>query len=140
MTELVQRITNQYNMYCVTCDILFDIDMLGYPMLHDVLHTNIKLMHAMSSIKQYVMRLVELIKDNILRNIHDISKIKWNVKCFDECVSLHWLIKDVAIILETYIKQIIPIPPINLNKTIVIDITNNKHIIFMCCISLDELI
>ncbi len=36
--------------------------------------------------------------------MRDISKIRWNIKCFDECVSLHWLIKDVARVLEKYIK------------------------------------
>ena len=133
MTELVQRFTKKYDMYCVTCDLLLDVNMLGYPVLRDVLHTNIRLINDITNMNQFMMRIVELIKDNILRNMRDISKIRWNIKCFDECVSLHWLIKDVARVLEKYIKHIVHIPPINLDKTIVIDITNNEKIIFMVC-------
>ncbi len=140
MAELVQRLATKYDMYCVNCDILVDVNMFGYPVLRDVLHTNMQLINTITNMNQFMMRIVELIKDNILRNIRDISKIRWNVKCFDECVSLHWLIKDVARVLEKYIKHIIHNYAINLDKTIVIDITNNDKIIFMFCISLDGLI
>ena len=137
MSELVQQITHQYTMYSVTCKVLVDMNILGYPIVRDVLHTNIQLMCNITNITQYLLRIEELIKDTVLRNIRDISNIKWKVKCFGEFVSFHWLITDVARILQKYVQHRFHI---NLEKTIVVEITNGDRSILVLCLSVDGLI
>jgi hypothetical protein len=136
MSEIVQQITHQYTMYTVTCKVLVDLDMLGYPVVRDVLHTNVQLLCNITTITQYLMRIEELIKDTVLRNIRDISDIKWKVKCFDEFVSLHWLITDVARILQKYVQHRFHV---DLEKTIIIEITNRDRSLLVLCLSVEGL-
>jgi hypothetical protein len=137
MSELVQQISHQYTMYAVTCKVLADLNMLGYPVVRDVVHTNVQLMCNIPTITQYVMRIEELIKDTVLRNMRDISHVEWKVKCFDEFVSLHWLVTDVARILQKYVQHR---GHVDLEKTIIIEITNRGHSLLVVCLSVEGLL
>ena len=141
MTQLADKITKTYQLISVTCQVLYNIDWMGNYSLYQITDKDMEFIDKASTIKEYFKRFEELVKDKILKNYSNINTITWNVKMFDETISLHIFIKEIGLIIEQYIKTTLTkkypryanhINKINTdyNKTIIVEIFNNDKIIF----------
>jgi len=145
MTELVKY----YQTFAATCNLQANIDWLGNYKINKITNQELKYLGEARNIEQYMKRLVEVIKDNVLKNVSDINTVKWNIKGFDENISLHFLVREVSKILDKFMKKkLIQKYPyianninksyIDFNKSLVIEITNNNKIIFLANISIQS--
>jgi len=144
MTHVVKT----YQVFAATCKILSRIDWLGNHHIYSVTEKDLQYMGKARNVEQYLNRFIEIIKDRVLKNVSDINKITWNIKGFDETISLHILIREVGKILEKFIKlELTKKYPhyayhidkhnVNFNKTLVIEITNNDKIILIANLTVE---
>lgn len=147
MTELVKT----YQIFAASCKVLSRIDWLGNHHIHSVTEKDIQYIGEARNVNQYFRRFIEVIKERVLKNVSNINTVKWNVKGFDETISLHFLIREVGKILEKFIKaELTKKYPyysyninnhnINFDKTIVVEITNNDKIICIANITVEPFI
>lgn len=144
-------ISKTYQIISTTCKVLLNIDWFGNYKINKITDKELQYISKARNIEEYLNRLIEIIKDNVLKNVSDINTIKWNVKGFDDTISLHFLVREVSKILEQFIKlELTKKYPhyayhinkhnTNFNKTLVIEITNNNKTIFVANISVEPFI
>lgn len=145
MTDIIKN----NNILMATCKVLANIDWFGNYKLYNINEKDFQYVSEATNIEDYFNRFIEIVKDRILRNISDINNIKWDIKGFDESISLHYFVREVAKILEKFIKvklakkypyyaYHIDKHNINFDKTIVIQITNNDKIILLATICIEH--
>ena len=148
MTHVVNNVTKTYQIFAATCKVLSKIDWLGNHHIHSVTEKDLQYVGKAKNIEQYLNRFIEVIKERVLKNVSNINTVRWNIKGFDETISLHILIREVGKILEKFIKlELTKKYPhyayhidkhnINFNKTIVIEITNNDKIILIANLTVE---
>lgn len=147
MSDLMKN----YQIIAATCKVLSNIDWNGYHTLHNITNKDIQYIGEAKNIQQYLKRFIEIVKDNVLKNISNINDIKWKIKGFDDTIGLHLLIREVGKILEQFIKYKltekysydayhISKHHINYDKTIIIEMTQNNEIILIANISVEPFI
>ena len=151
MSTIIEKFTKNYQIISATCKVLVDIDWFGNYKINSISNKDIQYIGQAKNIEQYVKRFIEIVKDNVLKNVSDINSIKWHIKGFDETISLHMFVREVGKILEkfikSYLKKIYPYYAYhidnhntNFDKTIVIEITNNDKRIFIANITVEPFI
>lgn len=142
MTQIIRNVTKTYQLITATCNILYNIDWIGNYTLHKITDQDIQYMGQARNLHEYLKRFEETVKDKIFKNIPNINSIKWNVKMFDENISLHLFVKQIGKIIEQFIKDTLTKQHpyyadyirkhnIDFNKTIVVEITNNNKTLFV---------
>ena len=144
MSEVVKT----YQNIGAKCKFLANIDWIGNYKIHSISEKDIQYIGEARNIDQYLKRFIDLVKELVLKNVSDINTIRWNIKGFDESISLHFLIREVSKILEKFIKievtkkypylsDRIDKHTTNFNKTLIIEITKNNKIIFLANLSIE---
>jgi hypothetical protein len=147
MNDLIKS----YQTFTATCKVLVSIDWFGNYTIQKITDKEIKYIGQSLNVDQYFKRFIEVVKDNVLKNVSNINCIKWNIKGFDEGISLHLLVREIGKIIEKYLKieltqkypqfgHQINKKSINFNKTLVVEIYNNDKLIFLSNISVESFI
>ena len=151
MSEIVNRVTKNYQFLSATCKVLATTDWFGNYIINNITDKDLQYIGESRTVEQYIQRFIEIIKDSVLKNVSDINTIKWKIKGFDETISLHFLIREVGKILEKFIKieltkkypyyaNQIDKHNTNFYKTLVIEITKNNKTIFIANMSFEPFI
>jgi len=141
-------ITKTYQIISATCKVLAKIDWTGNFILDKITDKELQYLGEASTLIQYFKRFIELVKDHVLKKISNINSVKWNVKGFDETISLHYFVREIGKILEKFIKleltkkykqfaYDINKRNIDFNKTLVVEITNNDKTIFIANVTVE---
>jgi hypothetical protein len=144
MTDIIKT----YQIISATCKVLAKIDWTGNYILDKITDKELQFLGEARSPVQYFKRFIELVKDHVLKKISNINSVKWNVKGFDETISLHYFVREIGKILEKFIKleltnkypqfaHDINKRNIDFNKTLVVEITNNDKTIFIANITVE---
>jgi hypothetical protein len=142
-------ITKTYPIISATCKVLAKIDSTGNFILDKITDKELQFLSEAITPVQYFKRFIEMVKDHVLKNLSNINSVKWNVKGFDETISLHYFVREIGKILEKLIKleltkkypqfaHDINKSNIDFNKTLVVEITNNDKTIFIANITIEH--
>jgi len=149
MTDIVNKFSKNYQFVSATCKVLARIDWSGNYILDKVTNKELQYLGESNTVDQYFKRFIELVKEHVFKKISDITSIQWNIKGFDETISLHYFVRETSKILEKFIKleltkkyplfsREINKHNIDFNKTIVVEITNHNKIIFIAHLTLES--
>jgi len=138
-----------YNVICATCKVLLQVDWLGNQKIHKICDQDLKYLGEARTIEQFFKRYIEVIKDNILKNVSNINDVEWSIKYYDETISKHLLYIEVCKILEIFIKkELIKSSPnyeyminnivIDHRKSIIVEITNRSKIINISILNVES--
>ncbi len=144
MTDIIKT----YQIISATCKVLAKIDWTGNYILDKITDKELQYLGEARTPVHYFKRFIELVKDHVLKKISNINSVKWNVKGFDETISLHYFVREIGKILEKFIKleltnkypqfaHDINKRNIDFNKTLVVEITNNDKTIFIANITVE---
>jgi hypothetical protein len=143
--------TNIYQIVYATCKVVLKVDWLGYQEIHKICDQDLKYLGEARTIELYFQRYIEVIKDNILKNVSNINDVVWSIKCYDERISEHLLYIEVCKILEKFIKkQLIKSHPnradminhchMDHRKSIIVEITNKGKLINISVLNVDPVL
>jgi len=144
MTDIIKT----YQIISATCKVLAKIDWTGNYILDKITDKELQFLGEATTPVQYFKRFIELVKDHVLKKISNINSVKWNVKGFDETISLHYFVREIGKIMEKFIKHEltkkypqfahhINTHNVDFNKTLVVEITNNDKTIFIANITVE---
>jgi hypothetical protein len=147
MTDIIKS----YQIISATCKVLAKIDWTGNYVLDKISDKELQFIGEARTPEQYFRRFIEIVKDLVLKKISNINSVKWNVKGFDETISLHYFVREIGKILEKFIKlELTQKYPqfahninnhnVDFNKTLVVEITNNDKTIFIANITVEPFI
>ena len=97
------HIIKSYQIISATCKVLAKIDWTGNYVLDKISDKELQFIGEARTPEQYFRRFIEIVKDLVLKKISNINSVKWNVKGFDETISLHYFVREIGKILEKFI-------------------------------------
>lgn len=128
------------------------ISFLGYKS-YDFKNIKLDKYNKIKTINRYINLAIDLIKTNIIKKLDKIKyNLKWKIRCFDENIELHKLIKEVLDIFlelkEEYLKLLFPknkqiidrLKKLNIRKCIIIEIYDNNKLVGMLNVNFDGFI
>lgn len=144
MTDIIKT----YQIISATCKVLARIDWTGNYILDKITDKELQYIGEARTPEQYFKRFVEMVKDHVFKKLSNINSVKWNVKGFDETISLHYFVREIGKIMEKFIKlELTNKYPqfahdinkcnIDFNKTLVVEITNNDKTIFIANLTVE---